>query len=395
MHNRTEKLVDFTALCLWLITSATMAVIAYLEHGQDFRGYYAAGRVLLGGGNPYEYARVADMLLAVTGKAGNNPFYYPLWFGWIVAPLSLLPFQAARAVWMFFNLVLWLFGLLRLRQLLDFPPRGWRSWLMNLLATFIFAWTTWKFEQTGILLFVIVVEALTAYQKQQWGRMGLFLALALIKPNVMLLPVAVLIGWFIRNRNWRPVFIALAVLLALVIVTTALTPTWHQPFLQPGFGRGLTDVLDGPDQVTGVRINTTMLDWLKSLEISSLIGTVIYSAAIFIGVALIVIQICQTRSLMQTAIVSLLVSYAITPYALQYDYPPLAIVLYWATARSIHLANKAVPVLLLSFMASVLIWERPISDGYWIVIGLIALTAWVTWIERNLAVPEKSFNHPP
>ena len=75
MQNRIGKLADFTALCLWLITSATMAVIAFLEEGQDFRGYFASGRILMAGGNPNKYAQVANVLLEVTGRAGNNPFY--------------------------------------------------------------------------------------------------------------------------------------------------------------------------------------------------------------------------------------------------------------------------------------------------------------------------------
>ncbi len=54
-----EKLIDFGTLCAWLITSVTMAVIAYSQFGQDFRGYYAAARVLLEGGNPYDYTKVA------------------------------------------------------------------------------------------------------------------------------------------------------------------------------------------------------------------------------------------------------------------------------------------------------------------------------------------------
>src|SRR5215212_6165827 len=125
---------------------------------------------------------------------------------------------------MVLNLGLWLLGLMRLQQLLDFPRPGWRTWLMNLLATFIFAWTTWKFEQTGILLFVIMVEVLLAYKKQQWNRMGIFLALALIKPNIMLIPVVALGAWLIRNKYWRPVLVALTVLAGCVIVTTVLTP---------------------------------------------------------------------------------------------------------------------------------------------------------------------------
>jgi hypothetical protein len=262
-------------------------------------------------------------------------------------------------------------------------------------GAFVFAWTTWKFEQTGILLFVIMVEILIAHKEQHWGRMGVFLALALIKPNVMLLPVVALAGWLIHSRNWRPVLIALSALGVLILVTTELTPTWPQPFLQPGFGRGLTDVLDGPDQVTGVRINTTLLDWLKLLGVPDPMRGIVYAAAILIGLSLVAMIIWQARPLMQTAIVTLLVTYAITPYTLQYDFPPLAIVLFWVTARSAQLANKAVPAILISFIASVLIWERPISDGYWIVIGLIVLSAWVTWAHKNTWIAKESLTHFP
>jgi len=55
---RRERLASFAALCAWIIGSATMAAIAYSWYGQDFRGYYAAARVLLNGGNPYDYSQV-------------------------------------------------------------------------------------------------------------------------------------------------------------------------------------------------------------------------------------------------------------------------------------------------------------------------------------------------
>ena len=54
MQNSREKLADFTALSLWIVTSLVMAALTFLEYGQDFRGYYAAARVLLDGGNPYD-----------------------------------------------------------------------------------------------------------------------------------------------------------------------------------------------------------------------------------------------------------------------------------------------------------------------------------------------------
>src|SRR5688572_19159546 len=121
---RSERLADFAALCAWIITSVTMAAIAYFWYGQDFRGYYAAARVLLDGGNPYDYSQVVIVLREITGRAGNNPFYYPLWFGWFVTPLAWMPFQLARAVWMIFNWAVWSIGLIRLQQLFGWPPKG-------------------------------------------------------------------------------------------------------------------------------------------------------------------------------------------------------------------------------------------------------------------------------
>jgi hypothetical protein len=373
---RWEKLADFTALCAWIITSTTMAVIAFSSYGVDFRGYYAAARVLLHGGNPYDYSLVASVLLDVTGRAGNNPFYYPLWFGWFVTPLTWMPFEMARAVWMIFNWVIWIVGLVRLQQLLNWPRTGWRNWLMNLLATFIFAWTTWKFEQTGILLFAITVETLIAFRKQQWNRMGLYLALALIKPNIMLLPVVALGAWLIRNKNLRPVMVMLAILTGLLIITTLLTPDWYQPILQPNFGRGLTETLDGPDQVTGVRLNTTLLDWLKLFLVTRGLRNVIYATIVIVGLSILIVTVWKSKSMMQTAAMSLLVTFAITPYALQYDYPPLAIILFWGAALSNHAKSNTIPSVIILFIASVLIWERPISDGFWIVLGLCALLIW-------------------
>jgi hypothetical protein len=312
----------------------------------------------------------------VTGTAGNNPFYYPLWFGWFITPLSLLPFQTARLIWMLINLGLWFLGLMRLQQLLDFPRPGWRAWLLNLLATFIFAWTTWKFEQTGILLFVILVEVLLAYKKRQWDRMGIFLALALIKPNVMLVPVIAIGAWLLRNKRWRPVLVALAVLSTLVIVTTALTPGWYHPFFQSNFGQGLTEVLDGPNKVTGIRLNTTLPDFLKWFGIQGAVSNITYAAVMLMGAWVLMNNIWKTKSILNMAVVALLVSFAITPYALQYDFPPLIIVLFWTISVIRDAKPTWIPWLLLTFIASVLVWERPISDGYWIVIGLGMLTAW-------------------
>ena len=94
---------NFAALAAWIIASIFMAITAYLWDGQDFRGYYAAAKVLLLRGNPYDYQHVSQVLLDVTGRMGNNPFYHPPWFAWFMTPFALLPYEIARCIWMVFN----------------------------------------------------------------------------------------------------------------------------------------------------------------------------------------------------------------------------------------------------------------------------------------------------
>ena len=68
--------------------------MAYSFGGVDFGVYYAAGRVMLNGGNPYDYSQLAGEIVSSTG-ALNNPFYYAPWFAWAMSVLALLPYEFA------------------------------------------------------------------------------------------------------------------------------------------------------------------------------------------------------------------------------------------------------------------------------------------------------------
>jgi hypothetical protein len=357
--------------------SLTLAAISFLLFGVDFRGYYAAARVLLAGGNPYDYDLVAKVLLDVTGEMGNNPYYYPPWFAWLFIPLAYLPFQMARAVWMIFNVILWNLGLWQLSKIVDWPERGWRRYALFTLATFSIAWITWRYEQAGILVFVMLIALIVSIHRQNWVWSGVWLALLLVKPNVTLILVAGLCLWLIRKGHWHSVLVMVLTLLVLLSVSTLITPDWYQPFFDEGFGRGLTVALDGPDRVVAIRINTTFLDWLRTLDVDAQLRPPIYGIAICVGAFVFLWTVYRSESLLELISLLLLVSYALTPYALQYDYPPLVIVLFWALSlcRSSPRA-LAVGLALGGFVLSVIFWQQNISWAYWMVIGLIALTGW-------------------
>ncbi len=366
---------NFLALSGWLIISLGLAVISFMYFGVDFRGYYAAARVLIGGGNPYDYRQVAPVLLEITGKMGNNPYYYPPWFAWLFVPISLFPFQVARGVWMAFNLAIWNISLWKLSQIVGWHQKGWRLYSLFILSTLTFGWITMRYEQASILVFFIMVITMLSIRNRQWNSTGFWLAFLLIKPNITLVTVVMICLWFVRKKQWRPIMVMVLTLVVLSALAICITPNLLQPFFEPGFGQGLTVALDGPNQIVAARINTTIFDWLGTFGIKGKLCLFIYCSFLLIGLVILALTLYRSKSVLELTSVSLLISFVITPYALQYDYAPLVIVLFWALSLCVTDPKlKWGGLLLTMFVFSVSIWQQNIAWGYWIVIGLAVLT---------------------
>lgn len=378
LDNKPTNLLNFAALSSWLIGGLFIATTAGLFFGQDFRGYYAATKVFLDGGNPYNYHVVSDYLFNITGWIGNNPYYYAPWFAWLIVPFALLPYELARYVWIFFNLALWNYSIYHLCILFDWPKVGWRRWLFFIISTFVFAWITLRYEQTGILLFALFVGGLIAIRKNNCILAGITLSLLLIKPNVTLLPVMAITIWLMRNHRWKPVISMIIVTIGLLFTSFVITPEWYKSLFEPGFGQGLMNVLDGPGQIVKIRINTTLIDWLTMFGIKSSTTHLVNFLLLLIGIMILGSIVWKSNSITEVAVFAILINFAITPYALQYDFPPLTIALLWALALVPFGRRKwfqAISLIIVIFITSVIFWERPISDGYWIIIGLITLTS--------------------
>jgi hypothetical protein len=368
------KRLNFAMLTVWLLVGVALSVFALVRFGKDFRGYYAAAEVLISGGNPYDYNLVAQVLLEVTGIMGNNPYYYPPWFLWIFLPLTALSFPIARVIWMAVNFILWNVGLWQLNKLTGWPRIGWQLYGLFAVTTCCFAWITWKYEQAGILVFVMLVLLIISIQEGKTIWSGIWMALLLIKPNITLIVVAGVGLWLFRKGQWRTVLVAMVTLLVLLSISTWITPDWYEPFLQEGFGQGLSVVLDGPDKVIGLRLNTTLLGWLTMLGVERQFHSLIYGISILLGVAVFLWTVHKSSSPLQLISILLLISLALTPYALQYDYAPLAIALFWALSLCAFSYRALIAALiLLGFIFSIIFWQENIAWGYWMVIDLIIM----------------------
>ncbi len=369
------RLLDFASLTAFLVLLAGMVWATFSIYGVDFRGYYAAAKVLLGGGNPYDYNQVASVLFEISGRVGNNPYYYPPWFAMALTPLALLPIQGARMAWLIINALLLWAGMRLSLAALEWEVRGWRRWLTYMSLAYLLAWICLRFEQTGILLFFFLSLALWALRRKDYILAGTALALLLTKPPVTLLVFGILLLANWQGGKHKVVICTLGSLAILLIISTLVLPGWFLEPMKPDFGLGLAQELDGPGVIAAKRINSTFLDWSAVLGFEGTPARVAYASLAALCL-LLIWQAFQRRDEMNyLASLGSALGLVVTPYALQYDYPILAFALLWIykTLTQTQGWRRLLSISILGVIFSVPLWERPMSDAYWIPMGVTLL----------------------
>jgi len=370
-----ERLADAATLFAWLLVLGVVIWAAFSLFGEDFRGYYAAATVWLHGGDPYDYAQLVPVLKMLTGFVGNNPYYYPPWFVVFMTPFALLPYPMARAVWIVFNAALLWVGMELTLRALDWPLSGWRRWSLFMAGGYLFGWMCLRFEQTGILIFFFFATALYLLRTDHLLAAGVAMSFLLTKPQAGYAALAVLLtfAWHRYRRAVESCFLTLIVLLG---TSTVLVPRWYRHLLRPDFGAGLFRELNGPGQVVARRINTTFLDWRASFGVRGAAAWFLYLLVFLIcAVALRYAYRQQVaRDWTYLASLSVVLGFLLVPYALQYDYPPMLVSLFWLLHRLGSLAGfrRRGTAGLIAGALSVPVWERPIYDGFWIPLALAA-----------------------
>jgi Glycosyltransferase family 87 len=366
------KSLNFGVLIAFIGISLMFAWLAFSFGGEDFNVYYAAARITLQGGNPYDYGQLTPEIISVSEI--NNPYYYAPWFTWFVLPLGFLPYNVARSLWAIINVLLWFLGLINLGKLIPWPDAGWKRWAAFTLVTLLFAWTTWGFEQVGVLIFFLLTIALLAIEREKLVTAGIFLALLLFKPNITVLPVAAILAWLILRKKWKPVIVTIVATFTMLAVSILITPGWYKALLQVNKLTGLFYKFDTASSTGVARYNTTLMDWLAAYNINGTVAVLIYVVVILLGLAIFTLTIARTTSLIPMIAVALLVNFAIVPYILSYDYPALAITLFHANNLDLSKSYlKYVRMAINILVISGLFIGNKISYRYWIVIAISLL----------------------
>jgi hypothetical protein len=230
-------LSEFASLAAFVLILIGFGYIAFTRGGVDYRGYHAAAVLILRSGNPYDYAQLAPVLEEIAGFQSNNPYFYPPWFALIFLPLTILPFEAARVVWIIINLVLFVVSVEWTRDLLEWNVEGWRKWVAFLGAFLTFGAFCLISEQAGILLLFGAALALRSLKQGRSALAGLGLVILFTKPQATILAVFLLGLWMLLKKPKSAIW-AVAWVIILTIAASIAMPNWWS-FESAGFGQGL------------------------------------------------------------------------------------------------------------------------------------------------------------
>lgn len=213
---------------------------ARVPGANDFYGRWAGARAYFFQGlNPYSEEVSRQIQMGIYGRLDQADedqgrlFSYPFYAVFLVGPLTLLPYAWASAVW----LVLLEFGLLAALVLILDLYR-WRPPPALLALTAV--WTVLFYPdargillgQLVIIIFLLLVVTLWALAHQRNGLAGMALALATIKPQVVLLVIPLLLLWAVHHRRWRFMGTFALTLGTLLAASFLMLPSWLGDFIR-------------------------------------------------------------------------------------------------------------------------------------------------------------------
>ena len=202
--------------------------------GNDFLPRWLGTRLLLTEGrSPYSAETTLAIQQMIYGRPARSDedqslFVYPAYTVFLVLPFaSLADYTWARAAWMTL-LEVALFGL----AVVALRLADWRLRPLGLVFYFLFALLWYHAARTLIngnaVVLVVLCAALAAWSVRQGqdGRAGVWLALATIKPQVVVLIVIWMLWWAIWQRRKRLIISWLLSMLLLSAFAAIWVPDW-------------------------------------------------------------------------------------------------------------------------------------------------------------------------
>jgi len=196
----------------------------------DFGEYWAAGRLLLAGGNPYSAAALRALQSSVGFPQQDAIMMWnPPWALSLVLPFALLPYQMASLLWLAVNGFLILFSASILWKVFSASGQGYVP--LILAGTFVPGLINLRAGHLTPFMLLGIAGFLGLQRAQRPFLAGASAALWLLKPHLLWL-VLLLLGWdIVRHRRFRLLLGLLSGTAVLLAVPLLLQPAVLQEYV--------------------------------------------------------------------------------------------------------------------------------------------------------------------
>jgi hypothetical protein len=191
--------------------------------GPDFFSFYSAAKLYVqsGGSAVYDLVLQRQMQIDVTGEPAGRfivlPYFHPPYYTLLIAPLGYLSYRQAYIAMAAFNVILAAaLVIILVRSSLRIHGRA-AVVAAVLIAGFFPLFVTVLQGQSDLVVLVPLAAAYVAWSRGRLGWAGIFSALALAKPQLLLL-IPVL---FVARRAWRALAGFGGVVVAMGLVSLA------------------------------------------------------------------------------------------------------------------------------------------------------------------------------
>ena len=280
--------------------------------GMDFHCFWAAGRIVASGGDPYDAQQFVPAILTIPPSEARSlircgqRLSYPPWTGLALAPFGALPLPAAATLWASLAVMATVLGISWTWQLVGKRRIPWPLVAALVVGTepFVRNLLEGQFATFG---FALTAGAALSLRSGRDTAGGIAAGLLAVKPQTAIGFGAAALGLAIFRRRWRFVGGAVVATLALAGLSQLLRPGWILEFIS-GAGALSGSIAD----------RATIWNLAGSWPLAVVIVALLLAA---------VVALIRRRGADDTAVLGLAVPFSllIAPYAWDHDYVLLAI----------------------------------------------------------------------
>ncbi|MBN1656782.1 MAG: DUF2029 domain-containing protein [Anaerolineae bacterium] len=241
VDRRKLMLLALVGVLFVLVFAIMLNVDAGARHRSDiYLRWYATQKLWTEGRNLYDPLNGQEVTTEVYGVPWVTNFFYPAYLLVFVAPLALLPYQAAHLVWTVTIQLFYLAGLWVLVRLVRWP-RSVNGLTLLFVTAVLFMptmqHTIWgQFNTIGLLGLALCYWALA---RERYGLAGVFASALTFKPHVAFLPLLFLLIWSLLRRERWLFFAGFGTSVGLLwLVAELFQPGWVAAFLPTLSGYG-------------------------------------------------------------------------------------------------------------------------------------------------------------